>query len=277
MPEQKLVSLRVDVDTLADAEAVPKLLKILKDYGVKATFFIAMGPDKCGRNLGHYLTRPMRLLEEKPLKRYGAKKLFLSLISPPNVESAQSLKRIIQEGHEAGLHGYDHYRWMKCLPNMTPHEIKETIKMGCRAFMKLFGMKPGSFASPGFKVSHEYLRVLDDFDFTYSSDYIGNRLFYPSIKGDTVKTLQVPVCMKSFRELGNADEVLTRFKKNLGTPGGFFTFYIHPSYEVTFKTDLLKRVLMKIKKDPHLSFCTFSQIAERREILMNSMRCLEIG
>jgi len=48
------MGLRVDVDSIADAQAVPELLDILKKYESKATFFITTGPDETLRNFSHY-------------------------------------------------------------------------------------------------------------------------------------------------------------------------------------------------------------------------------
>lgn len=274
MKGEAFVGLRVDIDAIGDVKAIPALLDVLRERNVKATFFVSMGPDKSGRNIFRYLSKPRSLIMGKSLKRYGFKNLILGLIHPREIqENCEDLIGIMEGGHELGLHGYDHYNWTRRLCRMNKEEIRAIIQKGYELFEGVFGTPPKSFASPGFKTSPEFFSVLDSFGFRYSSDLIGDTPFYPVIGGERLKTLQIPISMRSIGELvmeGVEDEVIIQifqqcYEKAIETQR-FFTFYIHPSYELSFKPELLNRVIEIIASDERVKMGTFDQVAKRQEM-----------
>ncbi|MEX2739510.1 MAG: hypothetical protein Q6356_010645, partial [Candidatus Wukongarchaeota archaeon] len=99
--------LRVDVDTIHGLEmGVPVLLDLLRDYSVKASFFVPMGPDRTGRNFFHALGRIKRHRGVNPLKKYGAKNALYGFLlpSPKFYESGlKELKKAFFNGHEVAL------------------------------------------------------------------------------------------------------------------------------------------------------------------------------
>ena len=229
--------LRVDVDCIADALALPALFDILERYDSRATFFIATGPDDTFRNIGHYAGKK---IFDLPLRRYGMG--FFHGLLKKHVESHPNLKILIDTDHEIGLHGYRHYEWMNFLQGKRREEVSTMISKGCELFENEFSFPPSSFASPGFRTSNEYFLALDDFGFDYSSDFYGDRVFYPEINGKSLKTMQVPVSMPSPGELGADDSyIITRVKELCKSE--YFVFYIHPSYESVFKKNLLEQIL----------------------------------
>jgi|Deesub1362A_J573_1020465.scaffolds.fasta_scaffold00098_100 undecaprenyl phosphate-alpha-L-ara4FN deformylase len=250
------VGLRIDVDSIADARSLPLVTQILEEIGLKATFFISVGPDKSGRNLPKYMWKP---LKEKSLavKRYGIRNLLLGLTPlPPRIEDI-NMKFIIKKGHEVGLHGYDHYEWIKRLQYMDWKEIKLRINKGIDIFRKMFGFSPRSFASPGFYITEEYFKALEVFRFNYASDVIGANPHYPMLSDRKFRTLQLPVTIKSIFELrqcGKSDkEILRMFKEK---KDNYATFYFHPSYEALFERDILNKIL-----ELDLDFITLGEIA----------------
>lgn len=255
---QRVGGIRVDVDSIGDIDALPATLELLDDCGVKASFFVAMGPDKAGRNVLKYLTRPRALGRAKPM-RFGLRNLMRGLISPACMEDYRSeLREIKKRGHEVGLHGYDHYRWIKT----GGREAGALIEKGRTLFEGVFKSTPRAFASPGFTMNKEILNEIEDFD--YSSDFIHEAPFYPSLNGVQSKTLQVPVSMKSIGEFDadglNDSRILQTFKQEIGARH-FFTFYFHPSYEARYRPALVKNII-EILKDTH-EVLTFAEIADR--------------
>jgi undecaprenyl phosphate-alpha-L-ara4FN deformylase len=231
------MGLRVDVDSIADALAVPELLLLLKKYKSKATFFITTGPDETLRNISHYTGKNLLSI---PIKRY-IPGMIQSMIRR-NVESHPSLKSLINSGHEIGLHGYRHYEWMNFLHTKNRVEISNMIKTGCKLFEKEFGIPPRSFSSPGFTTSNEFLIALDEFGFDYSSDFYGFHPFYPQVGDMNFDTLQLPVSIPSPRELHDDDNKILEKIKQLCKNENFI-LYIHPSNELLYKRELLERIL----------------------------------
>lgn len=88
-----------------DPRFTPRLLQVLKKHGVRATFFL----------LGQHV------------ERYPA-----------------ITAQIVQEGHEAGLHGYDH----KFLDRLPADQVESQIEKTFAAVYKTTGQKPIFFRPP---------------------------------------------------------------------------------------------------------------------------------
>jgi len=71
---ERILGLKVDVDTYVGMKkGVPRLLRTLKDFGVKATFFLSFGPDSSGRAVVQLVKNPLFL---KKMLRTGAGRLY---------------------------------------------------------------------------------------------------------------------------------------------------------------------------------------------------------
>lgn len=257
---QKVGGIRVDIDSIGDIEALPATLDLLDDCGVKASFFVAMGPDKTGKNMFRYLRTPWALRKAKP-RRFGFRNLVRGLVSPACMQDYRdTLYDIERRGHEVGLHGYDHQLWMKT----GGKKAWPLIEKGCTIFSEVFKSAPRSFASPGFRVSCDVLRKIDELDFDYSSDFISVKPFYPTLDGEKFNTLQIPVSIKSIGEFSidglNDRRILQIFGQELETRP-LFTFYFHPSYEVNLRFGLLNEIIRLMQEE--VEILTFAEIAER--------------
>ena len=260
----KYAGLRVDIDCVRDAESLPVLLDMLNGYGIKATFFVATGPDNIARNMTNNIN-PLNLIRKKAFKRYGLT-IFNGLVFKRQVQESKNIGLILDAGHELGLHGYDHYNWMNHLDSKSTEELSALISRGCELFEQAFGFYPKSFASPGFTVNSRFLRVLDNFGFSYSSDFVGEKAFYPEIEigGTVCRTLQIPVSMRSIGELnddGLSDNQILEGAMDKLSRSSHFVFYCHPSYEPVFKPALIEHVL-KCMEEPS-KIVTLGEIASR--------------
>jgi peptidoglycan/xylan/chitin deacetylase (PgdA/CDA1 family) len=255
---QEMGGIRVDVDSIGDIKALPGTLDFLDDAGVKATFFVAMGPDGSGKNLFRYLKRPWALGRARPA-RFGFGNLVRGIVSPVCMEDCRAeLYEIKKRGHEVGLHGYDHYQWIKT----EGQKARFQVEKGRMIFEDVFDFAPKSFASPGFTVNQRILSITERFD--YSSDFISKEPFYPRINGEKFQTLQVPVSMKSIGEFeigGANDGEIQKAYKNEIEKNGFFTFYFHPSYEMNYQTRLLRKIITLLKEKKEVR--TLGEIAKK--------------
>jgi undecaprenyl phosphate-alpha-L-ara4FN deformylase len=272
-------AIRIDVDSTRDIALLPELLDLLLLLDVKATFFITTGPDRLALNLFKYLTDPrsfFRFVKSKPL-RYGSHSLNGLLRKTP-VEAAcpEVLLRAQLEGHEIGLHGYDHYAWIRNLRNMDELQITELISRGLETLQAVAEADIRGFASPGFAVTSALLRAIEALGFDYSSDFKSNKPtppFYPETETKRDSVLQVPVSMDSIGELFIAgfseDEIRAKMHKNRDVwhkkmiP---FVMYAHPAHEIGCYKELFSSVLRDLREDSRFTFLTLAQIAQQWKV-----------
>jgi undecaprenyl phosphate-alpha-L-ara4FN deformylase len=238
-----MIGIRIDIDTVRDAKALPTTLKLLKEHDIRASFFVTTGADETYRNYRNYL-KFWNLFTKGAIKRYGGD-MFTGLLTKKMVHGCEELKLIKEEGHEVGLHGHRHFEWMNNLNGESTQEVAIRVSQGRENFEKAFGYLPQSFAAPGFKVSPALLSTLDSFGFHYSSDFMGERPFYPSQDGTHYNTLQIPVSLAI--EECDSSIVLQQIKKQIER--GYCIFYFHPSGMPLFRKRTLEKALELISSE----------------------------
>src|SRR5712692_10347569 len=112
------VALKIDVDTHQGlGEGVPRLQKLLAEYGVAATFFIAMGPDNSGRAIMRMFRNPgflTKMRRTRAVSMYGVRTVLSGTLLPPRpiaLAHPDIIRDLANAGFEVGVHGYDHVRW----------------------------------------------------------------------------------------------------------------------------------------------------------------------
>jgi len=246
---QACFCLRVDIDTIRDAEAIQAVLNLLKDCDVKATFFVATGRDDSGRNMPKALSRADR---GKYLRRYGLGLLRGLLLPSASVEDAfLSWREILEMGHEIGLHGYWHRNWIRNAQRWSMEDAEGNIGKGLGLFVRSFGFKPVGFAAPGFVASQNVLMALQKNGFVYTSNskLENGEPLQPRVDGKKLSFVEMPVTCPTLEELifqGFSEEKALEFiKKNLDhtiKTGGYFCYYVHPSFEAYVAPDYLERL-----------------------------------
>lgn len=211
-----MLGLRVDVDTLFGlSRGVPRLLSLLDELNLKATFFLPMGPDRMGRNV-------KRIVKERGLGRSLAPYLRLyswqTLLAGTVVETAdfsqagvKMMWKIKRMGHDVGLHSFDHFRWQNSVNQFSRNELVTEFQRCMESYLSVFGEMPRCWAAPGWKTTELSLSVEDALGFDYASDTRGFVPFYPVFNGISLKTLQVPVTLPTLDELihqGKSSQVL---------------------------------------------------------------------
>jgi peptidoglycan/xylan/chitin deacetylase (PgdA/CDA1 family) len=268
-------AIRIDVDSARDITLLPELLDLLYAIDVKATLFITTGPARLALNVLKYLAHPrnvLKFIKSKPL-RYGLDS-FNGILREVPVEAIRPevLRRAINEGHELGLHGYDHFVWINTLPQRGEAEIQESVIKGLKALQAAAQVEVQGFASPGFTITSDLIKALDMLGFQYSSDIKASRPtkpFYPQIGAKKSGVLQVPVSTDSIGELRakgfSDDEIKARIKRRMDTWHAFrlpFVFYGHPAHEIGCYKKLFSSILKDLCKDERYECLTLAQIAE---------------
>lgn len=205
----KTIALRVDVDTsVGFKKGVPRLLRVFREFGVKATFFIVMGPDTMGKHIKRFKERGYfkRIISVNPfnlLRDYGLKPFFYGTLLPSpmvGVGHPELFIQVLEEGHEIGIHGYNHARWADFYDTFSKEEIAEEIGKCREMFTEITGSPPLSSACPNWRCNDVILLEEEKFNFLYLSDVRGDTPFFPIVNGKKLTTLQIPQTLPTTHE-----------------------------------------------------------------------------
>jgi hypothetical protein len=72
-------------------------------------------------------------------------------------------------------------------------------------YERVIERRPEGFGAPGWQCSPASLRALDDMGFAYASDTRGRQPFFPSLDGQTLRTLQIPTTLPTLDEVLGLD------------------------------------------------------------------------
>lgn len=216
------VALRVDVDTRRGLlDGVPRLLDLFRRLGVRASFFVAFGPDRSGLAIRR-AWRPSFLLKmwrTNPFRLYGLRTLLSGTLLRPQPVGAGSpalLRHMDAEGHEVCPHGYDHVGWQDRIHRMSPAEIERDLELAVTAYRTVFGSQPPATAAPGWRCTDHGLAVQDRFGFLYASDVRGAGPFWPVYQGTPLHTLQIPTTLPTVDEiLGSIRDVVGALSRSI--------------------------------------------------------------
>ena len=202
------LGLKVDVDTLDGLTlGVPALLHILAARGIRASFFLALGPDNSGRAVFRVFRQSgflEKMLRSRAPAIYGWRTmLYGTLLPAPRISAAASevLPRITAAGHEVGLHGFDHVRWHDRLLTMNREEVDEEIRQAQASYTDIVGNPATSFAAPGWQASQTSRAALAEAGMQYASDTRGTQPFYPRFGSWVSPLLEIPTTLPTLDEL----------------------------------------------------------------------------
>jgi len=199
-----MLGLKIDVDTYWGMKnGVPRLLNTLKDFGVKGTFFLSIGPDNSGRAVFQLIKNPLflkKMMRTNAASLYGWKtSLYGTLLPAPMIALSfpDIVQRIMAEGHEVQFHAWDHRRWQDELPGKSVSWIEQWFEKGIAGFEQLTGKKPTAFGAPSWLIDDRVLKIVEKFNFEYISC---TRAKEPFIH-ESVKILEIPSDLPCFEEL----------------------------------------------------------------------------
>ncbi len=172
-----MIALSVDVDTHDGMRlGVPRLLDAFRVHGVRATFFLSLGPDRSGRAMIPVLTNPrflLKMIGTGAPSLYGWRTILSGTLLPARpIATAfpELVRRIEDEGHEAAIHAWDHRAWQDELPRFKTHRIRAHFDRSLAAFRRLTGREPWGIRAPAWMTTPESLLVQDGYPFRYASD-----------------------------------------------------------------------------------------------------------
>jgi undecaprenyl phosphate-alpha-L-ara4FN deformylase len=205
------LGLKIDVCTYDGLRlGVPNLLRLFERRKIRASFFVALGPDTSGR-AAFRLLRPgflAKMRRTAAVRTYGLRTALSGTLLParrPYPALAQTLRDIVSAGHELAVHGYDHRRWQDHLDRLDEAEVRRELESALEVCRQAAGRTPEGFGAPGWQCSLASLRAVDALGFTYASDTRGQRPFVARMAGESFRALQLPTTFPTLDEVLGVD------------------------------------------------------------------------
>ncbi len=200
------LAIKVDVDTFAGLrDGVPALLRTFAHFRVPATIFVSCGPDHTGRALRRLL-RPGFLAKMRrtgSVATYGWQTMLYGTLLPgPQIARSfpETLRAARDQGHELGLHGYDHVFWQDRLAGLGRERVRREIERAQNVLSDILGTPAGAFAAPGWQCTADSFACEDSAGFRYHSDTRGTAPFLPAIDGAEFHTPEIPTTLPTLDE-----------------------------------------------------------------------------
>lgn len=269
------LAIKVDVDTLRGyREGIPNLLSLFENHGIKASIFFSFGPDNSGKAIRRIFRKGFisKMLRTKAPSTYGLKTMMYGTILPAPliVSSAPGIfKRAADEGHDCGIHAWDHVYIQDKLDQINESEFLLLFKKAAELFEGISGKKPDCYAAPGWQCNESSLSALDALGLRYASDTRGYAPYLPVWQGKLYKTPQLPTTLPTMDEMigltGVTDATLPGLWLDmLNRQWNVLT--VHAEMEGLSKIvvfdDFIKRA-----KEADFEFLTLRQIAEVAETI----------
>jgi peptidoglycan/xylan/chitin deacetylase (PgdA/CDA1 family) len=258
MPETT-VALKIDVDTYAGTrDGVPVLLDLLERHNARGTFYFCMGPDNTGQALRRIFTHKgflKKALRSGAPSAYGIKTMLYGVLLPGPViykKCADIMRKAEEQGHETGVHAWDHVNWHDFLIKSDLGFAKSELGQAAKAFLEVFNRLPATTAAPGWTVSQNSFALQDQMELSYCSDCRGTSPFYPVMNGQRFNTLQIPTTLPTADELlgrdGLTQEALPDYYMNQLKPG-LNVLTIHTELEGGIIQDSFAHLLELLQKE----------------------------
>ncbi len=227
-----MLGLKIDVDTYEGMKkGVPSLLNTLKQFDLKATFFLSIGPDNSGRAILQLIKNPLflkKMMRTKAPALYGWRTAFNGTLLPaPMIALSfpEIVKDIINAGHEVQFHAWDHRRWQDELPKKSEEWINDWFTKGISGFEKLTGQKPTAFGAPSWFIDDMVLAIIKEYNFEYLSCTRANGPFIHQ----AINVLEIPSDLPCFEEVdaGKGVSIISELIKD----GGLHVLPVHAEVE----------------------------------------------
>lgn len=265
------LAVKVDVCTHAGLQyGVPALMRLFDEFRLRASFFVASGPDHSGRAIRRLL-RPGFLTKMRrtgAVSMYGWRTvLYGTLLPGPQIARSfpGTLRSLVSAGHEVGMHGYDHVYWQDRLPKLSAAAVQAEIERGRAAFRDVLGVAPRAFGAPGWQCTPTSFAAEDGADLTYHSDTRGFTPFIPEMGGRRFRTLEIPTTTPTLDEtygrVGTTARELTAFYRPQLHPG-LNVHTVHAEMEGMPHLPILRDLLEAVRDQ--VRFTRLIDVAEQR-------------
>jgi undecaprenyl phosphate-alpha-L-ara4FN deformylase len=239
-----MLGLKIDVDTYEGMkQGVPRLLQTLKEFNLKGTFFLSIGPDNSGRAILQLIKNPLflkKMMRTNAVGLYGWKTaLYGTLLPAPMIALSfpDIVRQIMGNGHEVQFHAWDHRRWQDELSGKSEQWIRVWFNKGIEGFKKLMGKEPTSFGAPSWLIDDRVLNIIKEFNFDYISCTRAKAPFIHEI----ANILEIPSDLPCFEEL-DAQKGMSIISELINN-GSIHVLPVHAEVEGGIFNDKFKELL----------------------------------
>ena len=273
------LALKIDVDTFVGTrDGIPNLVRILKQFGIRATFYFSLGPDNSGKAIRRVFHKGFlaKMLRTRAPSMYGLRTLLYgTLLPPPMIGQGlpEQLRTVQQAGHEVGIHCWDHVKWHDFLSRFPKHTTFRELDQARTMFEGIFGGRARTTAAPGWTVTADSLEIQDSMGLSHCSDARGGGPFFPIMAGRRFSTLQIPTTWPTMDELlgenGITPETINDHYLRLLKPG-LNVHTIHAELEGNALSSTFVELLQRLA-ERNVRFVTLAEVAE--EFGANAPHC----
>lgn len=250
------IGLRIDVDTLRGTrEGVPRLCRSLAARHIHGTFFFSVGPDNMGRHLWRLL-RPqflIKMLRSNAPGLYGWDIILRGTFWPGPVigeKAADAIRQAAAEGHEIGVHAWDHHAWQASTDHAKASTVHSWIQQAADLLTRLTGQSPTCAAAPGWRCTDTILRDREQFPFRFNSDCRGTSIFRPVVDNKELAQPQIPNTLPTYDEVigqnGITNETYNDYMIGQLKPDALNVLTVHAEVEGIVCAQLFEEFLDKV-------------------------------
>ncbi|MBU6282967.1 polysaccharide deacetylase family protein [bacterium] len=265
-------AIKVDVDTeIGLRDGAPRLLELFERLGVRASWYVSMGPDRTGLSaLRVFRQRGFlgKMVRSRATRIYPWQTMLRGTLLPPVQIAAGHpgrLHEIAAAGHELGVHGWDHVRWHDGLARMTEDEVAAEVGQAKELFEALVGRAPEGFAAPGWQCTGRSLWAVDAAGFRHRSDSRGWFPYRPQADGYVSSVPEIPTTLPTLDEVlgaghgrGSVVEVSAAYLREI-RDGALNVHTIHTEIEGGDYLGHLEDLLRRLRD--RLLFATLGEVA----------------
>jgi undecaprenyl phosphate-alpha-L-ara4FN deformylase len=271
----RILGLKIDVDTYQGMKrGVPRLLSLLRQEGLQATFFLSIGPDASGRAVLQILKNPRflkKMVRTRAASLYGFRTaLYGTLLPSPKIALSfpDLVRQIMAEGHEVQFHAWDHRRWQDELAVRPEAWIRDWFRRGIEGFESLTGRRPASFGAPAWLIDDRVLSLVRDLHLDYLSC---TRAKEPFIHEGT-DLVEIPSDLTCFEETG-IEEGERKILAGLAE-GGIHVLPVHAEVEGGRMSENFVRLIHAAKKLDYrlLPLCDIHLLLDRKNLITRRFR-----
>jgi peptidoglycan/xylan/chitin deacetylase (PgdA/CDA1 family) len=256
-------------------DGVPSLLQSFAAAGVRATFYLSMGPDRSGRAVLNVF-RPgflAKMRRTSAAQVYGLRTILSGTLLPsrPIATAFPDIaRRIRDEGHETGVHAWDHRTWQDKLLRFPRSRVEAELDRGRQAYQAIYGSAPRTFAAPAWLSCDSALLHQETMALEFGSDCRGDEPFLPVVEGRRLTTPQVPSTIPTLDELlgfefETADDYFDAVLARLD-PEGWPVLTVHAEIEGGPHAESFRRFLAKAAAAGCRLLTLGELLAERRAL-----------